>query len=80
MGKMVEDLVVTCDWINKLHRSFGPNLKQLLSRLLKEKDVIPLDVPAVLGGTLTHRLPTASDDRSGLTGSLNIILTRHVYN
>ncbi|KAK1333799.1 hypothetical protein QTO34_006186 [Cnephaeus nilssonii] len=78
IGKMAEDLVVTCDWI-KLHRSVGPNLKQLLSHLLEEKGVIPPDVPAVLGGTLTHWLKTASDDQSGLTGSLNIILTDVIF-
>lgn len=46
IGKMAEDLTTACDWI-KLCGSVGPNLKQLLSRLLEEKDVIPPDVPSV---------------------------------
>lgn len=43
---MAEDLTAACDWI-KLRGSVGPNLKQLLTRLLEEKSVIPPDVPSV---------------------------------
>lgn len=46
IGKMAEDLTAACDWI-KLRGSVGPNLKQLSSRLLEEKGVIPPDVPSV---------------------------------
>lgn len=47
----------------------------LLSTLLSEKGVHTPEPRVTMGGTLTHRLPTASDDRAGLTGSLNVIST-----
>lgn len=61
IGKMAEDLILTCDWI-KLRGSVIENMAELLSTLLKEKGVTSPGLPGVLGETLTHRLPTASDD------------------
>lgn len=61
IGKMAEDLILTCAWI-KLRGFVGKNMAELLSTLLKEKGVASPGLPVVLGGTLTHRLPTASDD------------------
>lgn len=55
----------------------GQQLAMLLSTLLSEKGVHTPELPVIMGGTLTHRLPTASDDKAGLMliGSLNVIST-----
>lgn len=74
IGKMAEDLILTCNWI-KLRGSVGGNMANLLLQLLKEKGVTSPTLPVIMGGTLTHRLPTASDDRAGLAGNLNVIST-----
>lgn len=71
---MAKWLSSTCDWI-KIKGTVGQNLAQLLSVLLSEKGVHVPNLPIIMGGTLTHRLPTASDDRAGLAGSLNVIST-----
>lgn len=74
MGKMAEDLISTCDWI-KIKGALGQHLAMLLSTLLSEKGAHTPKLPVIMGGTLTHRLPTASDDRAGLAENLNVIST-----
>ena len=46
-------------------------LKYTTKKLMGEKNIEPV----ISGGTLTHRLPSASDDRAGLAGSINTIST-----
>lgn len=67
------DLISTCDWI-KIKGAVGQHLTTLLSTLLSEKGVHAPELPVIMGGTLTHSLPTASDDRAGLVGSLMLFL------
>lgn len=71
---MAEDLIPTCDWI-KIKGAFGQHLATLFSTLLCEKGAHTPELPVIMAGTLTHRLPTASDDRGGLAGSLHVIST-----
>lgn len=71
IGKMA-DFPPTCDWVN-IKGAVGQHLAMLLSTLLSEKGVHTPELPVIMGGILIHRLPNASDDRAGLTGSLDVI-------
>ncbi|DBA13175.1 TPA_asm: L polymerase [finepatterned puffer bornavirus] len=79
IGKMAESLVAVYDWIKLRGTCETGSLKELLDVLLHEKGVEMPDIPVVSGGTLTHRLPTSGDDRSGLAGSLNTISTHMCF-
>nr|DBA13207.1 TPA_asm: L polymerase [Para molly bornavirus] len=75
MGVMSEALVALWDWMKIGRRVSSERFNKMLLTLMKEKGITPPDAPIVSGGTLTHRLPSSSDDRAGLAGSINMIST-----
>ncbi|DBA13213.1 TPA_asm: L polymerase [Bombay duck fish bornavirus] len=76
LGTMSEALVALWDWMRMGRRVPGERFNKILLVLMKEKGITPPDAPVISGGTLTHRLPSSSDDRSCLAGSINMISTR----
>nr|DBA13195.1 TPA_asm: L polymerase [Wuhan sharpbelly bornavirus] len=75
LGKMAEELVAVYDWLKLKDVGDSDGLVKVMNILLAEKGVQLPENPVVTGGTLTHRLPTASDDRAGLSGSMNTVST-----
>ncbi|ATY47618.1 L [Southwest carpet python virus] len=74
---MSENLMALVDWFNLKGTSPESNLQALLDVLLEEKGVKRPQCRVVAGGTLTHRLPSRSEARDGLAGSMNHT-SRHV--
>ncbi|DBA13183.1 TPA_asm: L polymerase [little skate bornavirus] len=75
LGAMSENLVSIYDWLRLRSGALGQNIKTLLDVMISEKGINIPELPIISGGTLTHRLPCANDDRTGLSGSMNLIST-----
>lgn len=76
LSAAAQNLVTLWDWLRLGKRDIDENFTDMLKQLMAEKAVAVPDVPVVSGGTITHKLPSASDDRAGLSGSISMISTQ----